>query len=1097
MGRKDYFAQQDEIAKEKRDKQLQKSGYVFGAHADEDSIRDKDKRVPKTKRMYSGAVNLWMKFVEQYGIKGYTMGPGCAIPDHKTIKEFLRWYSHLAQRLFGGFEEKLQIKIVLEDRKEISSWIKRTLTENEGTVENVEDPDHSFTKKDFLRMISSMWQADHRIFMPGLLKAIMTLALQLYLFTGARIGAFIPAHEDRDQRGLRYKHIDLVLFPSSTAPWKVEWKINQVWLKGNRNPDYTVFGIGIRDTKRPQFASGYILLAIALQHGALYGIETVEDFARFDLSSGEPIELRWKEEFLEKPVLRNVTADGPQDVPLHKERFCELLRGIVTTAGYNKSLTVHIIRKYLGSVVEGEDNQSPQTAKRNKFADFSTGKHGSALVSQIYGHKDAGTYPKEYLLHCSSIDTVSAVLGEEEQSSHIEYFQGFERFYERGLPGELPAGIEASILQMPEVVDIRRRIKQLEASNSDKRVTAAEKLNYRKTLIRLRLASLKEYQNRWVREKRDQRILNRGKAELVISENDVSTRAQSLLMPELAHISTLMSSDRELSFDEMLLFVDDLKTHCERDFDVAYLPRESPIQDRCPARDCLKEIKCMKKSDRSAHIHNCVRREMALDLKISEPELKFCYECMEWFQSSQWRDHCSSHIQSWRTQHCEVIVYRNTVIRPGYCPFCLWNIGLEAEDRLHQWLKSGNLKQHIEEKHMPENQESGAEPICGCGQAFADERDLRHHLHDSHKLNKAIWSNPKPPRKRKRPSKAEAQYYSMKQHEQLPKKLRFYRYPPSRLEHDYQLPENTTMPVPTLHSFVEEHPEQFFNSSFSNESTKSSRSSPVASCFSRSSSPCSSDPTTPRFEEFIDPRILEPYTIDENQGTQPCDKASMQPNPLHEHEIKNKLFGDVIRLLPSGQSLAIQPSPDPEISNLRNLNTSDLCAEDVRQSCEQVTSQLSCSPHAMVIKQIQPLYSPPSFVTSKENKKEDLLKESGSYTSHGDGYPSTESGVQNHSPTHQAQTLPRDRTQVTSLRRPLTRSQGKQQSTQHYLDHADETKSRKKLNARDKRKLCDFKSQKKTLRQIGPYFPDIDTVSLRQAWADIRLPDRRTRSRVK
>jgi hypothetical protein len=34
---------------------------------------------------------------------------------------------------------------------------------------------------------------------------------------------------------------------------------------------------------------GYILLATALQHGALYGIETVEDFARFDLSSGEPI----------------------------------------------------------------------------------------------------------------------------------------------------------------------------------------------------------------------------------------------------------------------------------------------------------------------------------------------------------------------------------------------------------------------------------------------------------------------------------------------------------------------------------------------------------------------------------------------------------------------------------------------------------------------------------------------------------------------------------------------------------------------------------------------------------------------------------------
>ena len=121
--------------------------------------------------------------------------------------------------------------------------------------------------------------------------------------------------------------------------------------------------------------------------------------------------------------------------------------------------------------------------------------HGSALVSQIYGHKDTGTYPKDYLLHCSPIDPVSAILGEKKQSHHIEYFQGVEKFYERGLPGELPAEIEASILQMPELVDTRRQIEQLEESSDDKELLAAEKLNYRKALIRLRLIELKQYQN--------------------------------------------------------------------------------------------------------------------------------------------------------------------------------------------------------------------------------------------------------------------------------------------------------------------------------------------------------------------------------------------------------------------------------------------------------------------------------------------------------------------------------------------------------------------------------------------------------------------------
>lgn len=92
---------------------------------------------------------------------------------------------------------------------------------------------------------------------------------------------------------------------------------------------------------------------MALQHGALFGIETVEDLAQYDLSSGRPIELRWKDEYLKLPVLRNITAAGPQDIPLTKERFCELLRGTVTTAGYSKNVTIHKIRKYLGSVIEG------------------------------------------------------------------------------------------------------------------------------------------------------------------------------------------------------------------------------------------------------------------------------------------------------------------------------------------------------------------------------------------------------------------------------------------------------------------------------------------------------------------------------------------------------------------------------------------------------------------------------------------------------------------------------------------------------------------------------------------------------------------------
>jgi hypothetical protein len=80
------------------------------------------------------------------------------------------------------------------------------------------------------------------------------------------------------------------------------------------------FGIGIRDSKRPQFASGNLLLGIALGSGALFGIKTKEDLAKYDLSNGE-IPLRWKESFMKKPIFMNVTASGLQDIPLTSKDF--------------------------------------------------------------------------------------------------------------------------------------------------------------------------------------------------------------------------------------------------------------------------------------------------------------------------------------------------------------------------------------------------------------------------------------------------------------------------------------------------------------------------------------------------------------------------------------------------------------------------------------------------------------------------------------------------------------------------------------------------------------------------------------------------------
>ena len=83
-------------------------------------------------------------------------------------------------------------------------WIKNTLTA-EGIVVNQKKQKYNFKRDDFLKVVSSIWQTDHQKFIPGLTKVLILFALQLYLFTGARVGTFMPSDKDKHHKGLRYE----------------------------------------------------------------------------------------------------------------------------------------------------------------------------------------------------------------------------------------------------------------------------------------------------------------------------------------------------------------------------------------------------------------------------------------------------------------------------------------------------------------------------------------------------------------------------------------------------------------------------------------------------------------------------------------------------------------------------------------------------------------------------------------------------------------------------------------------------------------------------------------------------------------------------
>ena len=223
-------------------------------------------------------------------------------------------------------------------------------------------------------------------------------------------------------------------------------------------------------------------------------------------------------------------------------------------------------------------------------AKTSTARHGSAPMSQIYTHQSESTYLEHYQAHCSSINTVSDVLDEEEEMYHIAYFQGYRQFQEIGFPSELPAEMKEAILERPELIKARNRIQEL-VTKADFAAAEFEKYEYRKLHTRIQLSKLYCYQAEWFQERRDRRVLNQGRNDPECPESNTCMHALALIIPELERLAATLSSTEPLSFDERLLFAEQLLTQCRHDYDVIYLPNEAPADDgRCPVDDCRADI---------------------------------------------------------------------------------------------------------------------------------------------------------------------------------------------------------------------------------------------------------------------------------------------------------------------------------------------------------------------------------------------------------------------------------------------------------------------------------------------------------------------------
>ncbi|MCJ1426427.1 hypothetical protein MMC29_004330 [Sticta canariensis] len=688
------------------------NGYKRGAHKEQDKTVHREKHVKKTRKDQDATLNryvIWhLSEMEQDAVHGglpalseeaareQCLRPGIEAPDLATVKDFIRFYiatSHpqlaeqptvdsintVAEWFFAGFTRVTGTGTDAEQRSEVYDWVRKVLTV-EGLVVKKHRPKHNFTNRDLNRVSLTVWSRDDLIFIHERYRIQFTFIIRVYCWTGARLGAFFT-------NGLRYRDIDIVL--------------QRRWVKNNRDPENVVFNTAGREHEKFVYNDAAFLLVMAIADGALFGYETLDDLRAQEIPVGEnELPLRFKESALNQPILRKCTmAKGVTDEPMPKAAFTEIYGSTMRNAGYLCGTSIHAIRRQLGKKVD---------ERYTKCNDRSTSR-------------------KSYVANTSSVDGQAAFLGESTDHAHIDYFQGLEKFHEPGLPCQLPAYLEHRVNRDPRLLELERTVREHSPADPEGAKEAKRSLavSCRKTLTRL---ALRRYQEEWVRERRDWKVLTRGKEQ----PRDLCTtdlvHNLCLLIPERGRLAQLMASDEPLSPGAMWDAMRDLHSLCSRDFSVLYLPGHEPLDGSCPVK--------LHKNRRNLHVQACLRRELASKHGRLQSEICYCHQCFKWVVGDkEWIEHCKTHLEASIPRSCGTITHCHTLVRPGYCPFCLGREALPANQRMESWSRDHRLWNHVND-HLRGCCWPLTCPHPSCDSSLEDEASFQFHMIDEHRFSR-------------------------------------------------------------------------------------------------------------------------------------------------------------------------------------------------------------------------------------------------------------------------------------------------------------------------------------------------------------------------
>jgi len=126
------------------------------------------------------------------------------------------------------------------------------------------------------------------------------------------------------------------------------------------------------------------------------------------------------------------------------------------------------------------------------------------------------------------------------------------------------------------------------------------------------------------------------------------------------------------------------------------MPGHESVEGCCPVKCCRLRLDSIPKHAHNRHIRSCLHREFTSKHEHLQSDVHYCHQYYEWVLAQVNGQGTARH--TFKTQFLQTygtVTYCHTLVRPGYCQFCLGDGALPVTKRLESWTRDHQLWNHV------------------------------------------------------------------------------------------------------------------------------------------------------------------------------------------------------------------------------------------------------------------------------------------------------------------------------------------------------------------------------------------------------------------